>query len=286
MLQSAIGIVHCIEHEQIVLLRRFVRQALACRRAVPETNFGLANTPGVRQQLFTIKCGRGTGHHQAVAHAARDERAAPEPPHLHRAVDQFIVVGGLVAAKAKFGGFDGLQCGRHLPATQRLVARDLQHMGQELLAVYTQEQAGAVEKTAARIQPGAAHRVVERIHLVTHQQRRSRVAGDFPVAFVQLHQGQRMAALDGTQSLKVFGKLAHQITAGYPDRQTQALQGGRLGDRERDTEQVGVQVGDLNPVVDARKCARTPVALGGVFGGARQTRFTWHRPGIFPPARN
>ena len=52
MLQPAIAVMHGIEHEQVVAVRRLLRLA-----AMPKPDFSLANGLGVGQQAGTIKAG-------------------------------------------------------------------------------------------------------------------------------------------------------------------------------------------------------------------------------------
>ena len=74
---------------------------------MPKTNGGFANILAVAQQAFAVKRGRGTRHHKSVFDAAGFEAAAPKCAHLHGAVHQLDVVGGLIHAKALAVDFDG-----------------------------------------------------------------------------------------------------------------------------------------------------------------------------------
>ena len=217
---------------------------------MPKANRNLAYALGVGKQFFTVECWRRTRHHKAVAHTACHECATPETAHFNGVVYQFIVVQRLISPKPGSRYFDGFQSSSQLPAAQSFVARHLHHMGHQLATGYTQEQARTVKKTTPRVQPGAAHRVVKGIDLVGHDQRFVRACCDIPSAFVGLHRLARLCALPGAKVLKVFGKLPHQVAAGYPHRKAQALQYRRLVYSERDLKQVGVQVGHLNPVMD------------------------------------
>ena len=108
MLQPAITVVNGIEHEEVMFERRFLGY-------VPKANLRFADFLRIDQQLRTVKTGCGTSHNKAVGHTAGLEAAAPESTHLDRAVDQFVVVGGAVAAEAVLADFVRSQPGHQLP---------------------------------------------------------------------------------------------------------------------------------------------------------------------------
>jgi hypothetical protein len=88
---------HGVEHEQVVALRRLLRL-----RAVPEADLSLANGLGVGQQARAVKTVRCARDDEVVLDAGGDKFAAPEGPEFNRAVDQFLLVGCQVVAKAAF----------------------------------------------------------------------------------------------------------------------------------------------------------------------------------------
>ena len=77
-------------------------------------------------------------------------------------------------------------------------------MGVVLLPVYAQEHAGSIEETAFCVQPGSAHRVVERHDLVAQAERHCGIAIQLPSVFVALPGGQLAPALVRLQMLQMF----------------------------------------------------------------------------------
>ena len=120
MLQSAIALIDCVEHEQIVLMRCLVCALAARLGAMPEADFGLANLLRIGQQTLAIKTGGCTRDDKAVRHATGDEGAAPEHPQLHRRVHQFVVISGQVTAKTTAVDFFGRKAGGGVPVRQLL----------------------------------------------------------------------------------------------------------------------------------------------------------------------
>ncbi len=222
---------------------------------MPETDGRFADFLCVGQQAVTVKGGQGTGYHKAVRHAAGVEAATPERAQLHGAVHQFVVVGGLVQAKAFLIGFDGRETRGGVPGGLVFDGGQLQLVGRIFLPMHPQAQAGAIEETALAVQPGGAHRIVKGINLVAQHQGLPALARDGPAALVLLRDGQAAAALFGAQVLQVFGKLAHQITARNPHGQRHGLLRRWLGNSQRDLEQMRMQVGGFNGVVDGAHVA-------------------------------
>ena len=93
MLQPAITIVDSIEHEQVIVKRRFLV-------AMPKADFRFTNLFCVGQQPGTVKTRQGTRHHKAVRHTGGGKRSAPECSHLDRAIDQLVIVGRPISSKA------------------------------------------------------------------------------------------------------------------------------------------------------------------------------------------
>jgi hypothetical protein len=125
-----------------------------------------------------------------------------------------------------------------------------------LLAVHAQAQAGAVEEAALRIQPGGAHGVVQRIDLVAQHQRLPGAGRPLmPAALSSCCTATPRVPWRALQLLQVFGELAHQVAARNPHRQRHLLHGRGPGNGQRDAKQVGMQVGGLDAVVNARRQA-------------------------------
>ena len=97
----------------------------------------------------------------------------------------------------------------------------MRHIG---LAPDPQTQRRGVEKTALRIQPRGAHRVVVSVHQVTDNQRLAGGGFHLPSGFVGLLNAQVLALLRGPHLQDLLGKFTHQVTAWNPHRQLQHLQ--------------------------------------------------------------
>ncbi|MCY1513852.1 hypothetical protein D9M68_483710 [compost metagenome] len=277
VLEPAVAVVHRVEHEHVAVDRQLRPAALAGLVAVPEADLGFADGLGVGNEAIAVERGRGARDHEAVRHAAGLELGAPEGAHLDRAVGQFVVAGGAVAAEAVLVGLRRHERGGARPA--RGVGRqrgrhDLQRMRRLGLALDTQADAGAVEEAARGVEPGGAHRVVVGAHLVVQHQRLARHAVDLPAAFVELRQHRLAAALRGAQALQVLGELAHEVAAWDPHRQRHALLRGGRGDGQRDGEQARMQVGALDAAMHGGRgggCGRAPGS------GGRRHRISWRR---------
>jgi len=254
VLQPAVAVVHRVEHEDILPVRRLAAQ-------VPEADLGLADLAGIIQQLLPVERGQRAGHHKAVGHTTGGECTAPERAQLEGVVHQAVVVVRAVAAKSTFIRLHGRQAGGHLPAPGGAGGCEGQFVGLVLLAPDLQAQAGAVEEAPVGVQPGGAHRVVQRIHLVFQHQGLPVGTVGPPARLVQLLECYGLAALAGRQFLQVLGEFAHQVAAGNPDRQGHLLPCCGAGDGQGDAEQVRMQIGRGDPVVQwggcGGRCRRT-----------------------------
>ena len=155
-----------------------------------------------------------------MGNPACGEIDATEGGHLHRMIDQIIIVPGTIATEAPWFGTVTAQAGGNLPVAAGLVFGWLQidGMGLFFLAVNLQEHAGAVEVGMIPIEMGAAHRKIIGIDLVFNEQRsRRRLA--LPGALVQLVHGDRMAFGRGDQANHVFCEVPNHVTAGDPGGQ-------------------------------------------------------------------
>ena len=240
--------------------------------AVPQANGGCADFLRVGQQAFAIERGRGAAHHEAVRHAAGSECTAPEIAHFHGAVHELVVIGRTVQAKARGIDLHGGERRGQAPVGRGGRALHLERVRGRLLPHDAQAQAGAVEKAARRVQPGRAHRRVVGADLVAQRKRRAAAARGAPAVLVELRERHGRIALLRLQTLQVFGKLAHQIAARNPHRQCKLLRRQRCGHAECDREQVRVQVGGGNAVVDG---SAGGVAAGGG-GGSSGGRYVGH----------
>ena len=209
MLQTSVAIMRDIEHEDIAAVWRYT----------PEVDFCLTDLLGITQQALAVKGCRGTSNHEAVRHSACGEAAAPEVAHLYGAVHQLVVVSCGVGAKALCIDLHSAQAGGQLPVRHLGRWADAQLVGLCLLAMHAQQQAGAVEKTTALVQPGGTHGSVVGIDQIAQLHRRICAAVQLPLVLAQLLHGNGLAVLAGVQILQVLGKFTHQIAAGNPDGQ-------------------------------------------------------------------
>ena len=251
VLQAAVAVFDEVVQEHVALERRAGcarRTATPRLRPVPERDLRFANALGINEQAFAVEVGQRVRNDVLVRHAAHREVAAPEAAQLDRVVGQLVVVRAAVGAapcsidlQCRHGGCD-LPAGR-----QRL---QLHAVRRGLAALDTQAHAGAVEEAPARVEKGSAHRGVERIHAVAHDQRTAPAAARQPGRLVDLLKRQRARVLRGADAREVARELAHQVAAGDPDRQAQALLWRGLCDGERDAEVMGVRFGGGDAVQD------------------------------------
>ena len=82
---------------------------------MPKIDFGFANFLRVRQKSAAIKGRQCTRHHKFMGNATRRKLTAPEIAHLKGTVNQLVVVGGQIVAKALLVDFDRRQSGGHRP---------------------------------------------------------------------------------------------------------------------------------------------------------------------------
>ena len=242
VLQAPVAIAHGPQHEDIACVRRLAF-------AVPETNLGFAYFLAVGDQARAIEGGRRTGHHKFMGDAASLESGRPEVAHFNRAVDQLIVVGGEVAAKAALVHLQGLQAGGQTPSWRRHAGGQTDFMGLIFLPLHLKEQARAIEEAAQAVEPRSAHRSVVRMDLPAQREWVLVAAVDAPTGFVQLRHRAGAARLAGVQAAQLFGKFAHQVTASNPHRQAHHLLRSRPCNRQFKVKLVGVGVQLCDTVV-------------------------------------
>ena len=192
MLQAAIAFFNRVEHEHIAL----VGSTGSGFFVVPKLDFGFANFLRIGQQTGPIEGGQGARHHKFMGNAASRKLTAPKIAQLKRTVDQLIVVGCHIIAKALFVDFAGLQTCGHLPCTA-FDGCQCDGMGQLFLTMHSQTQTGAIEEAALSVEPCSAHRIVEGIHLITQVQGLAFFALKVPLTFVVLVCCNCFAALRG-----------------------------------------------------------------------------------------
>jgi hypothetical protein len=210
VLQAALAFVGGAQQKDVALERRPAAP-------MPESDLGPAQACRVGEQPRAVETGPGAGNDHFMRHAGHVEGAAPERAEFERVVDQFGIVGGLEtlahAAAVHRGG--------HVPARRQ--PAQAQALGLHRAALGGQEQAGAVEKSARLVEPGTAHRRVERMHPPAQLERGVTLAMRDPARLVELINAHRPTALRALQILQMAGEFAQQIAAGQPHRQRQQL---------------------------------------------------------------
>ena len=208
----------------------------------------------------------GTGHRQLVGHTGRLEVQQLEGAHLHRMVDELVVVGGLVAAKAVALRLQLSQGRGHAPAGAVGVAGGLDVDRVQALGLtnHFQEDAGAVEVAVVLVQVGHAHAQVPGVDLVGQLQGALNRRG-LPGVLVELVQAHQVLASVARLDLDdVLGELSHQVGARDPGGQPQHLTGGIwVGDLQGDREDVGGGGGGLDRVVNAHAAERSLLCVQG-----------------------
>ena len=249
MLQPAVAVVHRVEHEQVVFVGRLLR-------AVPEADLRLADLLRVGQQAGAVEAGGGAGDHKAVRHAAGAEAAAPERRPFRpgsRPARRSRRPGSCRNPACRFSAGPG----RWPPTSRswRAEATISSRCGASVLALDAQAQAAAVEEAAPGVQPGGAHRVVVGIHLVDQLQRLVRhCSGSASCICRAAATAPPAAPAPPAGRAAPAGSWRTRAPGSCPGIHT-----GRLsrcsacgpGDGQRDAKQVGVDVGDLDTVVDA-----------------------------------
>src|SRR5690606_4843398 len=140
-----------------------------------------------------------------------------ELAHLHRMVDQLVVVGGLVSTEPPAAGSvapHGGQGGGDSPAPEGGAAwrQDVDAAGLFLAAGDREEDTGAVEEAVARVEMGGANRQVPRIDPVGDQQPPLACeAAAGPGVLVDLLDRHGATAGGGVDALDVAGELPHHV---------------------------------------------------------------------------
>ena len=117
---------------------------------MPKLNFCFANLLRVGHQARTVKGGHGPCYDKLMGNTASCKFTTPKIAQLERAVDQFVVVLGLIHPKALLVHFNGWQAGGYLPSGASDRAKR-EAVWLRFLAMHTQAQAGAIEETALSV---------------------------------------------------------------------------------------------------------------------------------------
>jgi hypothetical protein len=182
----------------------------------------------VLPQALTVQ-GGSAGQHEMVRLACDHEIEALELPEEEGLVDQLGVIGGAITAESPGRRAIGRQGRRHLPAGARRAGRrlDVEPAGPVCGAFHPQEEAGAVAQGVIAVEVGGAHRQLAGIDVVDQRHRRID-RRQLPGRFVDFRKPDRPAVVGfSAQGDDVPGEIAHQIAAGNPGRQGDALAGAR-----------------------------------------------------------
>jgi len=208
MLESAVTVADRHGHEDITIERR---------RLAKEADLVFADFFEIA--LEALEVSRVTARdHDLVRHAAGFETHFGEIADFDRVVDQLVVIGCFIHAKAAFIHLVRLHARRELPVFGEIRLDDFDASKLVFLPGHRQKHRWAIEKSAGLIKVSAAHRQIESVDLVMH--RHSAIyRRNLPAMFVEFGDGD-FAALSvfGADAHDMAGEFTDQITAGYPHR--------------------------------------------------------------------
>ena len=238
VLEAAVAVAHRGDLEQIPIERR-----AALRRPAEEVDLPLANASKVLRQPLEVRMVPASDR-DFVPHGAGSERRERKIAHLDRMIDEFVVIGGRVAAKAMRHRAVGGQRRRDAPVDEVVAAgtQQLDRARRAVAAFRQQKQAGPVEVRARAIEVRSAHRQLVRVHV---RDERDRCGHGFsaPDVFRFLPDRDVGAGRFGAHLHELARELADQVAAGYPRRQAIALAPGiGIVDRAAHFEQMCVWI--------------------------------------------
>jgi hypothetical protein len=207
----------------------------------------------VSLQARHVQIGHAARDDDVVRDAVRGKGGQREVAHFDGVVDQFVVVGGDIGAKAIAPGAPLRQRRRHAPGTRRWITGplDVDLVRSRFLAQHAQEHAGPVEEAMRLIEVGGAHGQVPCVDFIVQGQGARRWRGA-PAVFIALGKGDGDAVRLGADAHDVAGEFADHVAARDPGRQGKLLPFRcRRGDRDGDVEQVAGEVGRDNRVLDS-----------------------------------
>ena len=194
-----------------------------------------------------------TGERDVVAHAVRVERHQVEGATFDRMVDQFVVVGGAIAAEAMLGRTRALERRGNPPGFECLARRrlDIDRAAFMLAPRHRQEHGTAVEVGMRGVEVRRAHRQVPCVDLAGHRQRTD-AGRAAPTVLVDLgHRHRQALTVACTDSQHLASELAHEVAARDPDRQPERLAGWlRIGHPHGHLEAVCLRRSRHDQVVD------------------------------------
>src|SRR5882672_5076894 len=214
MFESPVALAHCRDEEYKTLHRRGF---------VEETDVLLAQALQIAAQPRQVGAVAARDD-DIVRHAARAKACESEFAHLHRVVDQLVVVRSDIAAESERAG----AFSRHRRSDAPIaVARapgpqDLELARRTFVPERPQEHASAVEKSVPGIEVRAAHREVPRVYLVAHAER----PGDrlrAPGVLVDLLESHRAVTAPGIYGNDVTREVPNHVAAGGPRREREPL---------------------------------------------------------------
>ena len=237
MLQAAVAVARDHGHKHIAVCA--VEKGRAPGARLEQGDLGFANGLHVPGDALEIQPGDLAGEHQFVQGAVRGEADDLRRAHLHRIVDQRVVVRRPIQAETvsprralHAAGFG--QRGVDLPVFQPGRGDEIEQAGFVFLPLDAQEHAGAVEESMRLVQVRAAHGQVPGIDGVFDFERAGARRG-LPGMVVEFFHAHRPPAAPGGQCLDLARKIANQVAAGYPGGQGEFLALGvwpRHGERD------------------------------------------------------
>ena len=217
-------------HEQIPVHRR---------RLTEQLDVVLADRLQVAAQPRHVGPVAAAEHH-VVGHAASFKTGMVEMPHLHRMIDQRVVVVGAEAAEPQLRTADPVEPGGQFPGGVGGAVRgvDVHLAGLVLEPHGGEKQTAAVEITVGGVQMGAAHREIPGVDLIAHGHRPGG-RRHLPGLLVELGHVQGRVVRRRLQGHDMTGEIPDHVAAGDPGGQRQPLPFRRRPvDGESDLEQM------------------------------------------------
>ena len=119
---------------------------------MPKLDLCFANFLSICNELGAIKRGHRAGHHKLMGNATGCKFSAPEIAQFKGAIDQLIVIGSHIIAKALLVDFGRLQTCSGQPSAA-FDGGQCEGMWPVFLAMHSQAQTGAIEKPPLCIKP-------------------------------------------------------------------------------------------------------------------------------------
>ncbi len=211
MFESAVAVADDHGQKEVAINRQLTEQG----------GLLLADERQILRQACQVGVVPATDGHP-VRHAADLEFDQIETAHLHRMIDQIVIIIGQIVTKAPGLGIVSAHAGGDAPVGIGVTLRRQQLHPAGLIggAVHPQKQAGAVEVAMGAIQVRGTNRQLPGMHLIANAQR-TLDAINPPGLLVELDHGQRAGGTRSRQATDITGKVANHVATRNPRRQRQ-----------------------------------------------------------------